>query len=95
MRYLCGPAPPLGIRRTCCFFSDPLLPLAHHLLLEVSHGLQEVFPCHIRGWEDDAAVQELVDAVQEILPVVGKIRHLVEILGGGGKPGAGKQSEPS
>ena len=63
-----------------------LLPFAHHLLLEAGHRLQEVLPRHVRRREHDAAVQELVDPVQQILPVVGKVGHLVEVLDGG--PGA-------
>lgn len=56
------------------------LPLAQHLLLEVSHRLQEVFALHIGGWNDDAAVQEFIDTIQEVLSVVSKIGHLVETL---------------
>ena len=56
------------------------LPLAQHLLLEVSHRLQEVLALHVWGWNDDAAVQEFIDTVQEVLSVVGKVGHLVETL---------------
>lgn len=58
----------------------PFLPLAQHLLLEVCHCLQEVFARHIGGWNDDAAVQEFVDTIQEVLSVVSKIGHLMETL---------------
>lgn len=60
----------------------PLLLLAQQLLLEVCHRLQEVFAGHVRGRNDDAAVQEFVDAVQEVLSVVGKIGNIVETLRG-------------
>lgn len=56
------------------------LPLAQHLLLEVRHCLQEVFALHIGGWNDDAAVQEFIDTIQEVLSVVSEIGHLVETL---------------
>lgn len=59
-------------------FSLP--PFAQQLLLEVGHRLQQVFALHVRRRDDDAAVQELVDAVQEVLPVVCEVRHLVEVL---------------
>ena len=67
-------------KRGVLLFELALLPLAQHLLLEVSHRFQEVFALHVRGRDDDAAVQELVDAVQEVLPVVRKVGHLVEVL---------------
>lgn len=60
----------------------PLLPLAQQLLLEVCHRLQEVFASHVRGRNDDAAVQEFVDAIQEVLSVMSKIGNIVETLRG-------------
>ena len=99
MGYLCGPALAPGRGTGWGTFVDlilprgegqlllqhPLLPLAHHLVLEAGHGHQELLPRHVRRWEHDTAVQELVDPVQQILPVVCKVGHLVEVLAGGPK----------
>lgn len=57
-----------------------LPPLAQHLLLEVSDRFQEIFSFHIRGWDDNATVQELVDTIQEVLSVISKVGHLMEVL---------------
>lgn len=61
-------------------FEFSFLPLAQHLLLEVSHCFQEVFALHVWGWNDDAVVQELIDAIQQVLSVVSKVGHLMEVL---------------
>lgn len=57
-----------------------LLLLSQQLLLEVHHRLQEVFSSHIWRRNDDAAVQEFVHAVQEVLSVFGKIGDVMETL---------------
>lgn len=59
-----------------------LLLLSQQLFLEVHHRLQEVFSGHIWRRDDDAAVQEFVHAVQEILSVFGKIGDVMETLRG-------------
>ena len=57
-----------------------LFSFAQQLLLEVSHCLQEIFALYVRGWNHDAAVQEFIDTIQEVLPVISKVGHLVEVL---------------
>lgn len=61
-------------------FEFSFFPLAQHLLLEISHGLEEVFALNVWRWNDDAAVQELIDTIQEVLSVVSKVGNLMETL---------------
>lgn len=60
----------------------PLPPLPQQLALEGGHGAQQVAALHL-GWRNhDAAVQELTDGAQEVLPVVCLVGGLMEQLGG-------------
>lgn len=51
-------------------FDLPLLPLAQHLALEASDRSQQLVVAHLGRRQHDAAVQEAVDGVEQILPVV-------------------------
>lgn len=59
-----------------------LLPLTQHLPLEASHRAQQLVASHLRRRQHDAAVQEAVDGVQQVLPVVRQVGCLVELLDG-------------
>ena len=60
-----------------------LPPLPQQLALEGSHRAQQVTALHLRGRDNDAAVQELTDGAQEVLPVVCLVGSLVKQLGAG------------
>ena len=59
-----------------------LLPLAEHLLLEAGDRVQQLVPSHLGRWQHNAEVQEAVDGVQQVLPVVRQVGRLVEELVG-------------
>lgn len=60
-----------------------LPPLPQQLPLEGSHGAQQVTALHL-GWRDhDAAIQELTDGAQEVLPVVRLVGSLMKQLEAG------------
>lgn len=56
----------------------PLPPLPEQLALEGSHGAQQVSALHLGRGDHDAAIQELADGAQEVLPVVRLIGSIVE-----------------
>lgn len=60
-----------------------LPPLAQQLSLEGGHRAQQVPPLHLRRRDHDAAIQELADGAQKVLPVVGLVGSLVKQLGTG------------
>lgn len=68
--------------RLLCQFDPLLLPLAQHLALKASDGAQQLIPSHLWRGQHDAAVQEAVDGVQQVLPVVRQVSRLVEWLDG-------------
>lgn len=58
------------------------LPLAQHLPLKASDRAQQLIASHLRWRQHDAAVQEAVDGVQQVLPVICKVGCLMELLDG-------------
>ena len=63
-------------------FDVLLLPLAQHLPLEAGDRVQQLVSSHLGGRQHDAEVQEAVDGVQQVLPVVCQVGRLVEVLVG-------------
>ena len=57
--------------------------LSEQLALEGSHGAQQVSAFHLGRGDHDAAIQELADGAQEVLPVVRLVGSLVEQLEAG------------
>lgn len=57
-----------------------LLPLAQHVALKSGDGAQQLVSAHLGRRQHDAAVQEAVDGVEQVLPVVGHVRGVVELL---------------
>lgn len=56
--------------------------LLQQLALEGSHRTQQVPALHLRRWDHNAAVQELADGAQEVLPVIRLVGSLVKQLQG-------------
>lgn len=57
----------------------PALP--QQLPLKGSHGAQQVPALHLRWRDHNAAIQELTDGAQEVLPVVCLVGSLMKQLG--------------
>jgi hypothetical protein len=61
----------------------PLSPLPQQLTLECSHRAQQVAALHLRWRDHNAAIQELTDGTQQVLPVICLVGSLVKQLGEG------------
>lgn len=57
-----------------------LLALLQHLTLEVCDAAQQLLALHLGGRQHHAAVQELIDGRQQVVPVVRQVGGLVELL---------------
>lgn len=60
-----------------------LPPLPQQLALEGGHGAQQVTALYLRWGDHDAAIQELADGTQEVLPVICLVGSLMKQLGAG------------
>lgn len=57
-----------------------LFPFAQHLLLETGYRAEQLVAAHLWRRQHNTAVQEAVDSAEQVLPVVGEVGGLVELL---------------